>query len=179
MKSFLFNLLLYLHNHWVSHFPSHWVRSLFLRWVMQIEMGEGVAVLLGLRLYTKNGIKIGAHSILDRDCVLDGRGGITIGRNVNLAPEVMLLTAYHDPDDLEDFGGVHKPIFIEDHVWLATRAMILPGVTIGQGAVVGAGSVVTKDVEPGMIVAGNPAKVIRPRRGIPTYELASYQRLLH
>jgi acetyltransferase-like isoleucine patch superfamily enzyme len=90
---------------------------------------------------------------------------------------VMVLTAYHDPDS-DDFAGIEKPVVIEDYVWVATRAMILPGVRIGRGAVVGAGSVVTKDVAAGTIVAGNPAKVIRERKGHQVYQLA-YRRLFH
>jgi acetyltransferase-like isoleucine patch superfamily enzyme len=177
MKSFLYNLLLYVHNHIVTWVPSHLVRRLFLRYLMQLSLEDSCATLLGLRLYTKGGITIGAHSVVDRDCTLDGRGGIAIGQNVNLAPEVMVLTAYHDPDS-DDFAGIEKPVVIEDYAWIATRAMILPGVRIGRGAVVGAGSVVTKDVVAGTIVAGNPAKVIRERQGNQVYQL-DYQRQFH
>ena len=144
---------------------------------MKVEIGQGSATLLGLRLYTRGNLTIGDHSVIDRDCVLDARGGITIGNNVNLAPEVMILTAYHDPDD-ENFKGITKAVTIEDYAWTATRSLILPGVTIGRSAVVGAGSVVTKDVEPGTIVGGNPARLIRERKGNQTYQL-NYTRLFH
>jgi acetyltransferase-like isoleucine patch superfamily enzyme len=177
LKGFLFNLLMYLHNHWVTHIPSHTLRRSFLRYVMRLDLGEGCATLLGLRLYTRGRVTIGAHSVIDRDCTLDGRGEITIGENVNLAPEVMVLTAYHDPDS-DDFAGIEKPVVIEDYVWVATRSMILPGVRIGRGAIVGAGSVVTKDVPAGMVVAGNPAKVIRRRDCDLKYHL-NYQRIFH
>ena len=140
-------------------------------------MGQGSATLLGLLLYTRGNLKIGEHSVVDRDCVLDARGEITIGNNVNLAPEVMILTASHDPDD-ENFGGITKAVTIEDYAWIATRPLVLPGVTIGRGAFVGAGSVVTKNVEPGTIVAGNPAKPIRNREGTQSYQL-DYMRLFH
>jgi acetyltransferase-like isoleucine patch superfamily enzyme len=176
-KNILSNLLLYCHNHIITYVPSHLIRRSFLRRFMWLDMGEGCATLLGLKLYTRGQISIGAHSVIDRDCTLDGRGGITIGENVNLAPEVMVLTAAHDPDS-DDFVGIVKAVVIEDYVWVATRAMILPGVRIGRGAVVGAGSVVTKDVVAGTIVAGNPAKVIRERKGNQVYQLA-YRRLLH
>jgi acetyltransferase-like isoleucine patch superfamily enzyme len=177
VKNFLFNLLMYCHNHIVTHIPSHVIRRSFLHQFMRLDMGEGCATLLGLKLYTRGQVSIGSHSVIDRDCTLDGRGGITIGQNVNLAPEVMVLTASHDPDS-DDFGGIVKAVVIEDYVWVATRAMILPGVRIGRGAVVGAGSVVTKDVAAGTIVAGNPAKVIRERKGNQVYQL-DYRRLLH
>lgn len=179
IKSFLFNLLLYICNHVVAKIPSHIVRNFFLRKFMQIQIGQESSILLGLRLYTRGQITIGSHSVIDRDCVLDGRGTITIGDNVNLAPEVMVLTAYHDPDDEENFAGIEKPVVIENYAWIATRALILPGVKIGCGAVVGAGSVVTKDVQPGTIVAGNPARMIRQRKGIQTYQVVRYNRLFH
>jgi acetyltransferase-like isoleucine patch superfamily enzyme len=178
MKGLLYNLLLYVHNHVVSNFPSHTVRRLFLARFMQVHLGEGCSVLLGLRLYTKGQVTIGSRSVIDRDCVLDARGGIVIGENVNLAPEVMVLTAYHDPNS-DDFAGVEKPVVIEDYAWIATRAIILPGVRVGRGAVVGAGSVVTKDVAPGVVVAGNPARPIRERRSKLNYQLIQYNRFFH
>jgi acetyltransferase-like isoleucine patch superfamily enzyme len=176
-RSFVFNLLLYIHNHWIASFPSHIVRKLFLNRIMDLEIGSSGSILMGLRLYTRGQVKIGRNSVIDRNCTLDGRGGITIGENVNLAPEVMVLTAYHDPDS-DNFAGIEKAVVIEDYVWIATRAMILPGVTIGRGAVVGAGSVVTRDIAAGMIVAGNPAKVIRTRKCELKYQL-NYDRLFH
>jgi acetyltransferase-like isoleucine patch superfamily enzyme len=177
IKSYGLDMLLYLCNHLIAYIPSHTIRRFFLLNVMKVELGEGSSVHMGLRLYTRGQIKLGKHTVIDRDCVLDSRGHLTIGDNVNLAPEVMILTAYHDPDSA-DFCAVYKPVVIEDYAWVATRALILPGVTIGRAAVVGAGSVVTKDVEPGTIVAGNPAKPIRKRQGAQHYKL-QYTRLFH
>ncbi len=177
VKSLRFDVLLYVCNRIVAHLPSHSLRDLFYTRLMNIELGRGSAVHLGLRLYTRGQITIGTQTIIDRDCALDGRGHISIGSNVNLAPEVMLLTASHDPDDA-DFGQILRPIVIEDYVWIATRATILPGVRLGHGAVVGAGAVVTGDVAPNWIVAGNPARPIRQRQGPYTYVLR-YKRLFH
>lgn len=177
-RNFLFNFLLYFHNSIIFQIPSHTIRQFFLRHFMQVTIGKDSAILMGLRLYTKAGVVIGENCVIDRDCVLDGRGGIKIGNHVNLAPEVMILTASHDPDDADGFRGVYKPVVVEDYVWIATRSLILPGVHIGAGAVIGAGSVVTKDVEAGMIVAGNPARVIRKRQGVQKYVL-NYKRLFH
>lgn len=175
MKDFLLNLLLFIHNQFINQIPSHCLRRIFLRQVMHLKIGTGSALHMGLQLYTYGHITLGDHCVIDRDCALDGRGEITIGNNVNISPEVMILTAYHDPDS-EDFRGVHKPVVIEDNAWIATRAMILPGVTIGKGAIVAAGAVVTKNVAPKTIVGGNPAKIIRERHGQQSYQL-SYQRL--
>jgi acetyltransferase-like isoleucine patch superfamily enzyme len=132
---------------------------------------------MGLHLYTRGKLVIGDYSVIDQNCSLDARGTLTIGNNVNISPEVMILTAYHNPDD-DNFTGIHKPIVIEDYAWIATRAMILPGVTIGRGAIVAAGSVVTKDVPPQTIVGGNPARRIRERKGNPSYRM-EYHRMFH
>jgi acetyltransferase-like isoleucine patch superfamily enzyme len=170
--------LLYVFNHAISRVPSHSARNAFLTQVMNVDLGIGAAIHMGLRLHCRGQLSIGAHSVIDRDCTLDSRGHIEIGQNVNLAPEVVVLTASHDPDDAESFGAYVLPVSIEDYAWVATRAVILPGVRIGAGAVVAAGSVVTADVSPGEIVGGNPARTIRARKGLPRYEL-NYRRLLH
>ena len=149
--------MLYSYNHLITNIPSHTIRRAFLSSVMNIEIGEGAAVLLGVRFYCRGRISIGANSVIDRDCVLDGRGGIWIGSNVNLAPEVIVLTSSHDPGDGSSFSAYERAVAIEDYGWVATRAVILPGVRIRKGGVVGAGAVVTRDVEEGVVVAGNPS----------------------
>jgi acetyltransferase-like isoleucine patch superfamily enzyme len=177
MKDFLLNLLLFAHNSIIAKLPIHAIRAVFLRFVINVQKGKGSSIHMGLKLYTYGHITIGDNSVIDRDCAFDGRGDITIGNNVNISPEVMILTAYHDPDS-ETFSGLHKAVVVEDYAWIATRALILPGVTIGRGAVVAAGSVVTKDVAPQTIVGGNPARLIRVRKNIQTYQL-NYQRAFH
>ena len=177
IKSTGLNFLLYLFNSFVSHFPSHLLRRWFLHHFMKMNLGKDSSIHLRLRLYTRGQISIGDNCVVDRDCQLDGRGTITIGNNVNLAPEVMILTAYHDPDDA-DFAGIEKPVVVEDYVWVATRSLTLPGVTIGHHAIVAAGSIVTKDVPPRTIVGGNPARLIRERKGNQQYQL-NHSRLFH
>ncbi|MBL9156704.1 MAG: acyltransferase [Verrucomicrobiales bacterium] len=103
--------------------------------------------------------------------VFDGRHfPIHVGENVSIGPEATILTLGHDPRSpgFEDKGG---PVKIGDHVWIGYRAIILPGIEIGEGAVVGAGAVVTKDVPPFTIVAGNPAVKIGDRPRDLTYTL--------
>jgi maltose O-acetyltransferase len=94
--------------------------------------------------------------------------GVTIGSNVLMGEDVLFLTRNHAFADratlIREQGYLDsEPICIGDDVWLGTRSIILPGVLVGTGAVVGAGSVVTKSVEPYAIVAGNPAAVIGHR----------------
>lgn len=172
------DFLFYFYNSFIANVPSHALRRLFLRTPMRIILHPTASIHMGLRLCARGQLEIGEDSVIDRNCTLDARGKLTIGKHVNLAPEVMVLTAYHDPDAEEEFTGIHKSVVIEDYVWIATRAMILPGVTIGRGAIVAAGAVVTKDVPPQTIVGGNPARVIRQRKGEQTYQL-NYQRIFH
>ena len=86
-------------------------------------------------------------------------GRIIIEDNVQIGPNVMLVTTNHDFNHREIV--LHQPIVIKKNAWIGGRSMILPGVTIGENAVVAGGAVVTKDVEPNTIVGGNPAKVIK------------------
>lgn len=121
-------------------------------------------------LFPKN-ISVGTHSVINSYSLLDGRGGkIRIGNNVDIAREVNIWTLEHDPKD--DFhrtkGG---DVIIGDYVWIASRATILPNVTIGKGAVIATGAVVTKDVPAMSIVGGIPAKVIGERKSKLLYEL--------
>lgn len=87
---------------------------------------------------------------------------ITIGKNCCIGDNAKLLTGSHDLSS-PHFDLVTKPITICDNVWIATAVIVLPGVTIGEGAVVAAGAVITKDVEPWTVVGGNPARVLKSR----------------
>jgi len=93
---------------------------------------------------------------------LDGRLGLNIGNNVNIAGEVRIYTMEHDINS-QTFGGSGGPVVIHDWAYIGTRVTILPGITIGEGAVVASGAVVTKDVAPWTMVGGIPAKFIRNR----------------
>jgi len=90
-------------------------------------------------------------------------GGVKVGRNVNISDGVVVITAKHDANSPK-FEAAYEAIVIEDWAWIATNAIILGGVTVGEGAIVAAGAVVTKDVPPYTIVGGNPAKVIGERK---------------
>lgn len=119
-------------------------------------------VMLGTELWSVRRIEIGARSIVGRHCLLDARGGIRIGRDVNVSSYTRMMTAKHVIDD-PGFVAAFDPIVIGDRVWVALGATILGGVTIGEGAVVAAGAVVTSDVEPFAVVGGTPARKLRER----------------
>ena len=107
-------------------------------------------------------ITIGEHVFINHSLDCMSSGGITIEDNVMMGPEVALMTANHNLKNLNILKC--KPILIKKGAWIGARAIILPGVTVGEGAVVAGGAVVTKDVEPHTIVGGNPAKVIKKIR---------------
>ncbi len=108
-------------------------------------------------------VEVGTGSALLGNAELAAWGRISIGQRVIVSSGVHVLTGSHDVDD-PSFAGVVRPVRIGDDVWLAQGAVILPGVAIGDGAVVGAYAVVTKDVPPRAVVGGNPARFIRARR---------------
>lgn len=110
----------------------------------------------------KSKITIGAHSFLGLVSIAL-HDEVIIGKNVCINDGVHLLTASHDVKSPE-WNQVKAKIVIEDYVWIAMNAIVLPGVHIGKGAVVGAGAVVSKDVAPGTIVVGNPAREISKNR---------------
>lgn len=114
-------------------------------------------------------ISIGDGSIIGMWVTLDGREGITIGKNVKFSSEVALWTLQHDYNS-PTFATTGGPIVVGDRAWISFRATILPGVTIGEGAVVAANAVVTKDVEPYTVVGGIPARPRAKRTSDLSYE---------
>jgi maltose O-acetyltransferase len=160
----------YVFRTWVMYFPVFAVRRFFISKTVS-KLGSGGFVMMGVELRTGKNIVIGDHCFINKGVLLDGRGGkLTIGNNVDIAQEANIWTLSHDPhNDQHSVWGAD--VTIEDYAWIAARATILPGVTIGRGAVVATGSVVTKDVPAMTIVAGIPAKAIGQRKNNPQYTL--------
>jgi acetyltransferase-like isoleucine patch superfamily enzyme len=131
------------------------------------DVRNGVAVLgcvhiVGLHAAARN-LRIGPGTLIGPRVTLCLDERIIIGRNVSIGPHVKLYTATHalGPETRRMSPTVTaQPIFVEDGVWIGLAALILPGVTLGRGCVVSAGAVVTKDVPPNTLVAGNPAIVL-------------------
>ena len=108
-------------------------------------------------------ISVGSNVIINFQCVFLDEAPIVIGDNCMIGPMTGLYTVSHPLDPVRRNAGYvsGKPIILKDNVWVGGSCTILPGVTIGENAVIGAGAVVTKDVPPGVIVAGNPARIIK------------------
>jgi acetyltransferase-like isoleucine patch superfamily enzyme len=127
-----------------------------------VIIGKNTRINMGVRLYDPNNIVIGEDCVVGEGVVLDGRDKLIIGDHVDIASEVMIYNSQHDINS-DKFEAVSSPVAVGDYVFIGPRAILLPGVTVGEGAVIAAGAVVTKDVEPYTIVGGVPAKPIGER----------------
>ena len=127
-----------------------------------MTIGQGSHIYQGAEIRSPAGVVIGQNSSIGHHAVLDGRGGLTIGDSVNLSSGVWIWTVEHQINS-PTFAAESSPVVFEDYVWLSCRVTVLPGVTVGKGAVVAAGAVVTEDFEAYSIVAGVPAKKIGER----------------
>ena len=127
------------------------------------EVGEEVDIRPPLHCDYGTHIRVGARTFINFGLMALDVATITIGEDVLMGPNVQLLTPTHplDPETRREKWESALPITIGDNVWIGGMAVICPGVTIGHDAVVGAGAVVTKDVAPGAVVVGNPARVVR------------------
>jgi maltose O-acetyltransferase len=133
----------------------------FLHYGKKVRLEAGVAIAAPERLHLGDYVGIGYR------CYINAVGGCHIGTGCEFAGEVVIHTTEHTYTGGEtlpfDLVRHVRPVYIEDYVWIGTRALIAPGVRIGEGAIVGMGSVVVQDVPPLAIVAGNPAKVLMYR----------------
>ena len=148
-------------NDFLAKFPSKHVRRWGLRF-LGVNTCKDVRFYQGFHIRSPKGISIGDGSSIGPKVLLDGRKGLTIGKNVTIAYEAIVWTLNHDYNDIH-FCGKGAPVVINDYAWICSRSIILPGITIGEGAVVASGAVVTKDVPPYAVVAGVPARIIGQR----------------
>lgn len=150
----------------------HAIRNLLYRHVFRVRMKKNVVIYGGAEIRSPHKLSIGKGSIIGHHAILDARNGIEIGENVNFSTGVWIWTEQHNYNS-SDFGCEStrdKKTVIRNRVWLGPRVIVLPGCTIGEGAVVGAGAVVVKDIEPFTINVGIPAKKIGERSRNLTYE---------
>lgn len=156
--------------HLLVNFPSHHFRRLLMR-LGGASIGSGSSIHMGCRFFSLKKLKIGKDTTVGDHIFLDGRAPITIGNHVDIASSVMIYNSEHDLE-AEDFVAREEPVEIGDYVFIGPRAIILPGVKVGKGAVVAAGAVVTKDVPDFAIVGGVPAQIIGERKNKkPSYRL--------
>lgn len=146
----------------LGYIPSHLFRLIIFK-LAGIKIGKDSRIHIGARFFQPKNITIGEGSVIGDHVTLDGRDKLIIGNHVDIASEVMIYNAQHDIHS-PHFDPIEKEVHIKDYCFIGPRAIILPGVTINEGAIVAAGAVVTKDIPSKSIVGGVPAKVIGDRK---------------
>ena len=143
------------------------VRSLFLPFLFA-KIGKGTVFYAGLTITNPERVSIGSNCAFGRGTFITGGGGVTIGDWVGFGPDVKVWSVNHRYDDPDRpwqlQGWEHKPVEIGDDVWLGANVFVMPGVTIGRGAIVSAASVVARSIPPYALVAGNPCRIVGWRK---------------
>jgi len=139
-----------------------------------MNIGVETLILAGNKFNVIDNVSIGSNVIIGPSNVFLARGGVRIGNNVNISGFSYFISQSHDVND-PDGRTCLGQIVIRDNAWIATHAIVMPGITIGIGAVVAAGSVVVEDVPDYAVVAGNPAKRIKTRSSTIRYKLKDTQ----
>jgi acetyltransferase-like isoleucine patch superfamily enzyme len=157
--------------HRLGKVPCHAYRNFILRHVYLMKMAKNAVLYGGFEIRAPWNIEIQEGAVIGDESKLDGRNGLIIGKSVNFSTGVWIWTEQHDLNDAQfnsnESGG---PVVIGDRAWVSSRTTILPNKTIGEGAVVAAGAVVTKSVPPFSVVGGVPAKIIGERNRDLEYE---------
>jgi len=164
----------YLLNTFVNKIPFPEIRMELYR-AAGLDVDVTSNIMMHAFVLQARSIHIGPNCIIGPFTTLDGRATLTIGRNVNIAGEVLTIGGHHEVDSPKA-EGILGPVVIEDNAWIAMRATILPGVTVGEGAYVAAAALVNRDVEPYTLVGGVPARKIRDRNRDIQYTLQHFPR---
>jgi acetyltransferase-like isoleucine patch superfamily enzyme len=154
----------------ITYIPSHHIRLLALQ-LAGAKIGQSLSVFRGTTVLAADNLTIGHSVSIGFRCMLDARGGLTIGDRTVLASDTQIITAAHEVDS-PTFEAYMARVEIGSYVWLASRVTVLPGVTIKDEAVVGACSLVRNDVGRREVVAGVPARYIRLRTAELDYDPA-------
>lgn len=172
VNPYAYGLMRYL-NILTGCIPSGWIRRLLYRGIFNMDMTEHTVVYGGSEFRSPWNIHLGKCTINNR-CLFDGRSGITVADDVVFGVGVHLWTEEHAVNDPEFrvLEENRRPIVIERHAWICSDSTILPGVHVGEGAVVASRACVTKDCEPFGIYAGVPAHKIGERMHDLTYQLS-------
>ena len=157
------------YTHFISKIPYDIGRNMRKKVVKRLfyEIGEGTSISTDVRILCPRKISIGKNVGIARNVTLDGRGGLQIDNDTMIRFESIILTSTHKSNRrdvlIREQGLYYSPVKIGRNVWIGARAIIMPGTTIGDGAIIGANSVVSKDIKQDTIVGGVPARFIKKR----------------
>ncbi len=178
MRAFLSELRLYIGNAFVAYIPVHAIRLFYYRRVLGFRIGPGSSIFMACRFDCSGGLTVGANTTINEGCFLDTRGSIVIGNCVAITSGVWISTVKHDLESAT-FGAISAPVEIGDFAFLGRRSTVLQGCRIGRGAILGAGSVLTKSIPDYEVWAGNPARKISQRHQRDFDYNCHYLRLFH
>lgn len=172
VKCIYYSLVLFGNAIW-NKLPSRHLRKWFYQ-MLGAKIGKDCFPSRRVEILLPMGLELGERVAVGWFAELDARAGIKIGNDTNVSSHVKLITGSHDVDDKE-YMADFKPIEIGHHCWIGTGAIVLQGVKIGDGAVVAAGAVVTKDIPANEVWGGVPAKYIKKRNINLDYKLGRLQ----
>ena len=153
----------------IGRVPFRSFRMFIYKHIFQMNIGKKVMIFKGLEIRGGTKITIGDNTIIGDDCLLDGRGGLSIGKNVNFSSKASVYTEQHLVND-SNFKSEKKPVVIGDRAWISSNSVVLPGVNVREGAILACGGVATKDLNAFTIYGGVPAKAISERNKNISYE---------
>lgn len=153
----------------VNKIPSRHIRKWFYE-ILGAKIGKNTVICRRVDVLFPKGLKLADNIAVGWFVDLDARGGIYIDHDTNISSHTKFITGSHDLDEPE-FTASFKPIKIGHHCWIGTGAIVLQNVNIGDGAVIAAGAVVTKDIPPYEVWGGVPAKFIRKRQKVDEYHI--------
>jgi acetyltransferase-like isoleucine patch superfamily enzyme len=160
IKTWLFDLI----DYWgilIGYVPVHSLRLFYYRCFLGVKIGKDSSIHRCCQI-RRGTIKIGNNVVIGENALLDGRVGLIIDDNVNISSNVSIYTLQHDYNSPE-FAAIGAPVLVCKNAWISCNSVVLPGVTINEGAVVGAMCLVNKDVPEYTLVGGVPFKVIKER----------------
>lgn len=162
MKINIKKFLVSIHNSFISFVFFFWLRNLYLNLFPGQKVALNSSIHSKVYFYDFGNLHIGSNVTVNYSCYIDNRAGVFIGNNVNISHSCQIYSMGHDIND--PLASLTKqPVYIADNAWLFPNCSVMPGVKIGEGAVLYPGSVVTRDVPAYTVVGGNPAKVIGER----------------
>jgi acetyltransferase-like isoleucine patch superfamily enzyme len=177
MRKLFKDILYYFINFFLNKIPSRFIRKLLYYSISRGNISFRANIALGVKILDITNVIIGEHTNINSGCIIDGRGkGVEISTNVDIAPQVNIWSLEHDPHHPSYLARSGK-VIIHKNVWIANRAIVLPGTVIGEMAVIGAGCVVSKSCEAYSIYVGAKQKMINNRSSsVKEYKLSPIRR---